>query len=220
MSSFKNEVSRALDGRLWGNGLLGRLKIVHMALNPERYITGPEQEVLQKWDELLAEGHRVAVVGNSDAHGTPMSMGPITRTIFPYEFLFRAVNTHILTPQPLSGDVQEDRKQILDAIAAGRGWVAYDMAQPTRGFRFSAKGVDKGTMGDEVTMDAGATLQALAPARADIRLIRHGQVVAEVQNEQNLTHMPVESGAYRAECRIPFEGKMRGWIFSNPIYLV
>lgn len=220
MSSFKNEVSRALDSRLWGNGILGRLKVVRMALHPERYITGPEEEALQKWDELLAQGRHIAVVGNSDAHGTKMSMGPITRTIFPYEFLFRAVNTHILTPDPLSGDLEVDRRLIVDAIATGRGWVAYDMAHPTRGFRFSGQGIDKGIMGDEIKLGAGATLQALAPVRADIRLIRHGQIVAEVQNEQNLTHMPIEPGAYRVECRIPFEGQTRGWIFSNPIYLV
>ena len=220
MSSFKNEICRGLDDMVWRNGLLARLKIVRMALHPERHIEGPEPEALDKWDELLAGGRRVAVVGNSDAHGTPMSMGPITRTIFPYEFLFSAVNTHVLTPEPLSGDLETDRRLIIDAIAAGKGWVAYDMAHPTNGFRFSGQGINKGTMGDEIKLDAGATLQILAPVKANIRLIRHGEIVAEVQNEQNLTHTPIEPGAYRAECRIPFEGKLRGWIFSNPIYLV
>ncbi|HZD11530.1 MAG TPA: hypothetical protein VE553_09320, partial [Candidatus Binatia bacterium] len=220
MSSFKNEVSRNLDGMSWRNGLLARLKIVRMALHPERYVMGPEMEVLEKWDELLAQGQRIVVVGNSDAHGTQMSMGPITRTIFPYEFLFRAVNTHVLTPEPLSGDVESDREMIVEAVAAGKGWVAYDMPHRTRGFRFTCQGRNKGTMGDEVTFDAGATLQALAPVKANIRLIRHGEIISEVQNEQNLTHMAVEPGAYRVECRITYEDKLRGWIFSNPIYLI
>lgn len=220
MSSFKNEISRSLDAMPWRNGLLARLKIVRMALHPERHVTGPEVEVLEKWDALLAEGRRIAVVGNSDAHGTRMSMGPITRTIFPYDFLFRAVNTHIMTPEPLSGDLQKDRELIIQAIAAGRGWVGYDMAHPTKGFRFTGQGRNKGSMGDEIRLDAGATLQALAPTKANIRLIRHGEIIAEVQNEQNLTHMPVEPGAYRVECRIPYEDKVRGWIYSNPIYLV
>lgn len=220
MSSFKNEVSRALDSGIWRNGLLARLKIVRMALNPERYMMGPESETLQKWDELLSQGRRVAAVGNSDAHGTIMTMGPITRTIFPYEFLFRAVNTHVLTPEPLSGELEADRQMIVEAIAAGRSWVGYDMAHPTRGFRFSGQGINKGTMGDEIKLGAGATLQALAPVRADIRLIHHGQTVAEVHHEQNLTHMPIEPGAYRVECHIPYEGHKRGWIYSNPIYLV
>ena len=216
MSSFKNELSRAVDGQ---NGLLARLSILRMALHPERYVTAPEPEVLEKWDSLLAEGKRIAAIGNSDAHGTPMSMGPITRTIFPYEFLFRAVNTHILTPQALSGDVERDRGLVHSAIGRGNAWVGYDMAHPTKGFRFSGKGQNKGIMGDRIRLDAGATLQVYAPRRAHIRLIHRGEVVAEVQNEQNLTHMPVEAGAYRAECYIPYEGQERGWIYSNPIYL-
>jgi hypothetical protein len=60
----------------------------------------------------------------------------------------------------------------------------------------------------------------LAPGRCHIRLIHGGQTVAEIQNEMNLTHTPIEPGAYRAECRTTYEGKERAWIFSNPIYLV
>ncbi len=219
MSSFKNEIGRHLDALRLNNGLLARLKIVRMALHPERYITGPEPRVLEKWDELLAEGKRVSAVGNSDAHGTPMSMGPIRRVIFPYEFLFRAVNTHVLLEKELSGDVQQDKALILGAIGKGNSWVGYDMAHPTRGFRFSGKGLTKGVMGDNVRLDAGATLQVFAPTRANLRLIHNGQVVAQIENEQNLTHTPIEAGAYRAECLIPYEGKLRGWIYSNPIYL-
>jgi hypothetical protein len=219
MSSFKNEVSRALDRVPGGNGLLGRLQMVRMALHPERYITAPEPRVLARWDELLAAGQRVAAVGNSDAHGTRMSMGPIRRIIFPYEFLFRAVNTHLLLPQPLNGNLEEDRAQILQAIGHGHGWVGYDMAHPSRGFRFSGKGVNQGIMGDEVKLGVGATLQALAPVRTQIRLVHHGDVVAAADNDQALTYTPLEPGAYRVECTITYGGKQRGWIYSNPIYL-
>jgi hypothetical protein len=74
-------------------------------------------------------------------------------------------------------------------------------------------------MGQRIQMDAGATLQVITPARANIRLIRHGELVAAIENETNLTYIPTEPGAYRVECIIPFQGKERGWIYSNPIYL-
>jgi len=148
-----------------------------------------------------------------------MSMGPIKREIYPYEFLFRAVNTHVLIPKPLSGDLDDDKKLILRAIGGGNAWVGYDMPHPTKGFKFSGKGKNKGVMGDRIKMDAGATLQVLTPARANIRLIRHGEVVAHVENETTLTHMPYKAGAYRVECEIPYLDKNRGWIYSNPIYL-
>ena len=66
---------------------------------------------------------------------------------------------------------------------------------------------------------AGATLQIKAPARCRIRVIRHGKVVAEAERDTNLAYMPSEPGAYRVECYIPYEGRERGWIYSNPIYL-
>lgn len=219
MSSFKNVVSRHLRSLRWQNGLYGRLNVLPLALHPERYIVGPEPEALARWDELLATGRRVAAIGNSDAHGTPMHLGPITREIFPYEFLFRAVNTHILLREPLTGDVARDKAMILGAVGRGNSWVGYDMAYPTKGFRFSGQGTTKGIMGDAVAMDVGATLQVLAPTRASIRVVHNGEVVASTASGQSLTHIPLAPGAYRAECSLAYEGRERGWIFSNPIYI-
>lgn len=219
MSSFKNVVSRHLRALRWQNGLYGRLNVLPLALHPERYIAGPEPEALTRWDELLATGRRVAAIGNSDAHGTPMHLGPITREIFPYEFLFRAVNTHILLREPLTGDIARDKAMILGAVGRGNSWVGYDMAYPTKGFRFSGQGTTKGIMGDTVAMDVGATLQVLAPARASIRVIHNGNVVASTTSGQSLTHVPLDPGAYRAECSLEYEGRERGWIYSNPIYI-
>lgn len=220
MSSMKNRLADALNDLRWQNRLTGNLAALRIALNPEKIITGPEPETLALWDKLLSEGRRIVAIGNSDAHGTPMSMGPISREIYPYEFLFRAVNTHVLVSEPLSGDSEHDRQLILQAIGQGHAWVGYDMPASTAGFIFSGKGLNKGIMGDEIKMDTGATLQILAPHKANIRLIRHGEVVAQVENKTTLTHVPHQPGAYRAECRISYLGQERGWIFSNPIYLI
>ena len=198
----------------------GRLSALRLALNPQSFVIGPRPETLTRWDELLAQGKRVAAIGGSDAHAFRLSMGPITRTIFPYEFLFRAVNIHLLLPSELNGDLDHDNALILSAIGQGNSWIAYDMLAPTRGFRFSGQGRSRGVMGDEVKLDVGATLQVVAPARCHIRLLRDGILVKETLNEVSLTHLPVEPGAFRVECTIPHKGKERGWIFSNPIYVV
>ncbi len=219
MSSFVNVLKREVKRMPIKHPFLAKLKALQLALNPQKYITSPEPETLALWDELLAQGKRVTAVGNSDAHGTPMNLGPIHRVIYPYDFLFRAINTHILTEKPLNGDVAHDKKLVLDAIGNGRSWVGYDMAHSTKGFRFSGQGVDKGIIGDKIRLDAGATLQTRTPIRANIRIIRHGKTVAHIENETHLTHIPIEEGAYRVECTIPYEGKERGWIYSNPIYL-
>jgi hypothetical protein len=198
----------------------GRLSALRLALNPQKYVCGPDAATLAKWDELLTQGKRVAAIGGSDAHAFRLSMGPLTRTIFPYEFLFRAVNIHLLLPAGLDGNLSHDKALILAAIGRGHSWIAYDMAGSTKGFRFTGQGRSRGIMGDEVELDAGATLQVLTPTRCHIRLLRNGAVVKETRNEVSLTHLPVETGAFRVECNVPYLGKNRSWIYSNPIYLV
>lgn len=220
MSSFINALVRALDRLPVEVELIDKIMAVRLAFNPEKYVVGPEPRTLAFWDELLAQGKQISAVGNSDAHATPMSFGPIKRVIFPYEFLFRAVNTHILLERPLTGDLAQDKKMILQAIGQGNSWVGYDMPHSTKGFRFSAASKSKGIMGQQIALDAGATLQISSPARANIRLIRHGEVVANIENDTHLTHIPTEPGAYRVECTIPYLGQERGWIYSNPIYLL
>jgi hypothetical protein len=198
----------------------GMMKSVRAAYRPEQAIVSPEPATLALWDEMLAKGRRVAVIGGSDAHGATYHVGPISRVLFPYDYLFRAVNTHVLLRQELTGRLEEDKKLILEAVGRGNSWVAYDLPHQTKGFRFSGQGRTRGIMGDEIRLDAGATLQAHAPVRCSMRLLHNGTVVASVDGDSQLTHIPVDPGAYRVECAIRFKKKQRGWIYSNPIYLV
>lgn len=199
--------------------LTSRFRAVQAALNPAKFITGPEPRTLAKWDELLKQGKRVAAVGNSDAHALSYAMGPISRIVFPYEFLFRAVNTHVLLPEELNGDVDRDKRLILNAIGRGNSWIGYDLPHPTGGFRFTGQSASRGVMGDTIKLDTGATLQVIAPSKCHIRLLHDGAIVAEIENESNLTHIPTEPGAYRVECSILYLNQERSWIYSNPIYL-
>ncbi len=201
-------------------GLLASKQVAaRYALKPDRGICGPFEETLKRWDELLAAGKRVAAIGNSDAHANPYRMGSMERVIFPYEYLFKAVNTHLYVPEPLSGDLLADRRAIYSALREGRGWVGYDLPAPTQGFRFSAQG-ERGTaiMGEEIAGGAGVTMQVRVPHKADLRVIHNGVEVARKQ-DTNLTHITNKPGAYRVEARIMHQGQWRGWIFSNPIYV-
>ena len=202
-------------------GLLkSKADALRYAYYPEHGIKGPFPDTLRKWDDLLAMGRKVVAIGNSDAHGNTYSMGPFSRCVFPYEFLYRAVNTHILLEHNLTGDAQEDQAAIYKALRQGHCFVGYDQPHPTRGFRFTAQG-EQGEvcMGDEIKTGPGITLQAAAPTRCDMRLILHGKTVKEVQDSTHIMHITRESGAYRIEATIPFKGKTRGWIYSNPIYV-
>ena len=179
----------------------------------------PIEAILRKWDELLMQA-RVVAIGGSDAHALHAHMGPLRRILYPYDFHFRAINTHVLIPDPLSGDAAVDRRLIYEALAAGHCFVGYDLPMPTRGFRFTGH-VQESTavMGDEVSDRHGVTLQAHLPAEAEIRLICNGKVIRSAKKAYALTHLAEQPGVYRIECYRRYRGLRRGWIFSNPIYV-
>jgi hypothetical protein len=200
--------------------LKNKVKAFFYAYNPKLVAHGPFPETLRRWDELLENGSKVVAIGGSDAHAFHVSMGPFRRTLFPYEFHFRAVNTHIFTPQPLSGKASTDQHMILDAIHQGHAFIGYDLPASTRGFRFSAQGVD-GTawMGDEIEVKEGVTMQIHLPQRADCHLLKNGDVVKTWRKREICTYITSDTGVYRVEVYRNYLGRNRGWIFSNPIYL-
>jgi len=180
----------------------------------------PIPDTIKKWDELLSQGQKVVAIGGSDAHALHMSMGPIHRVIFPYDFHFRTVNTHTLLEEGLNGDVQHDKTLVYKALSNGHCFVGFDMPAPTRGFRFTAQGrSDSVTMGDEIPAKGGVTLQAKLPSHAEIVLLKDGQVIQQWKNQTSGTYISTEPGVYRIEAYRRYLGKKRGWIYSNPIYV-
>ncbi len=192
---------------------------VFYAYFPEAIARGPLIETLLLWDRLLAGGQKTVAVGGSDAHARHMSLGPLRRVIFPYEYHFSAVNTHVLVPTPLLGNLANDRKMLLEALSTGHCFVGYDLASPTQGFRFSAHGREQNAvMGDEIKADGGITLQVKLPSPGEVCLLKNGKMVHSGRGEA-FTFTTDEPGVYRVEAYRRYLGRRRGWIFSNPIYV-
>jgi len=197
----------------------GKWDAVAYAYFPEFIPHGPLPETLRRWDELTCKGQRVVAVGGSDAHAQHKSLGPLHKVIFPYEYHFSTINTHTLTPTALSGDLIQDQKMVLNALAAGHCFIGNDLPAPTRGFRFSAQSKDTtAIMGDEITLTGAVTLQAKLPSANEIRLVKNGKLIKTLQGE-TLVQIIDEPGIYRIEAYKRTLGKLRGWIFSNPIYV-
>jgi hypothetical protein len=200
--------------------LRSRLHAVYYAFNPKRVARAPFPQAIKRWDDMLAEGKKVVAIGGSDAHALPARMGPLRRTVFPYDYHFRAINTHLLLPQPLSGDLHEDRRLVLEALRMGTAFIGYDLPAPTHGFRFTAQGSGGVVqMGQETTAQSGVTFQIRLPGRAECRLLKDGKVIKTWRKRENYTYITSEPGVYRVEVYIHYLGRKRGWIFSNPIYV-
>lgn len=190
------------------------------ALFPKRMSIGPLERTLTLWDELITKHKRpIVAVGGVDAHQILKRLGPITIKLYPYLHHFKSVRTHILTEKSFSGNFIEDKKLILDALRRGHCFVAYDLPHPTDGFRFSVD-TEEGhfIMGDRIKVTGGLTFQIRLPQSNLCRLFKEGKIVKEWADREVCTHLTTEKGTYRVEIYIPYKGKLRGWIFSNPIY--
>lgn len=205
MSEFKARVPNKLLG-LW------------YAYKPHLAIRGPFKATLNVWDQLLASGRHITGLGNADAHATPMSAGPLRRVVFPYTYLFRCVNTHLLLDDGLTGQVEHDRHSIYAALAKGRAWVGYDLIGATRGFRFVARSASESAdIGQEIRRVGAVNFEVDVPLPATIQVIKAGRgPIVRVKNKRGLRFTSVEAGAYRVEAY----RHGRGWIFSNPIYVL
>ena len=200
--------------------LRNKLMAIKYAYTPKTIGNGPFPEVLKKWDQLTMAGQKVVAIGGSDAHALHAKLGPLQRVLFPYEFHFRAVNTHVLTDEQLSGDQTQDRNIILDALQKGHAFIGYDLPAKTEGFRFYAQGTNQlKQMGDEISASQGVTLQIHLPQKAECRLIKDGKVINTWKDREVASFITSQPGIYRVEAYIRYRRKRRGWIFSNPIYI-
>ena len=187
---------------------------------PPWTVTAPFPETLAKWDQLLATGQKVVAIGNSDAHAMYFTLYKVLRrTVFPYYYLFRAVNTHLFLDEPLAREPGLARRQISVALQAGHCFVGYDLIGSSRGFSFTAaSGDQQAIMGDTLVLRSAATLQVVSPQPAQLRLLKDGRLLTEVRG-QSLNWTTREPGVYRMELYRRYWGWQRGWVFSNPIYI-
>lgn len=196
------------------------LHAVYYAYFPRRIARGPLPEALSKWNELLSAGKKVVAIGGSDAHGHVMHLGPLHRTVFPYEFHFSTINTHVLLPRPLGPDAASDTSLILEALRQGHCFIGYDLPAPTRGFSFIASGLESiAQMGDDLSSKGGVTFQIRLPMRTECVLLKDGKPVHIWHRHDLCTYITTEPGVYRVEVYIHYLGMKRGWIFSNPVYV-
>jgi hypothetical protein len=202
-----NHMSEWMEGLTKAN----RLKMI---LSPRKLLKGPPEATLEKWDQLCAR-RRVTGIGAIDVHAYPYRLGPFTIVIFPYKVQFKSIRTHLLMKEPLSGDVETDKRTIYRTLRAGRAFVSNYRWGDARGFRFWAQGKDEAAqMGDAVLCDQGLDLLVRTPVDCDIALIKDGHKVAEAFGRE-LFHRTDLPGIYRVEAY----RRKRGWIYSNPIRL-
>ena len=190
------------------------------ALNPAYALLGsltPPDATLAQWDRLLA-ARDVPGIAGADAHGRLM-VSKDRGVPFPsYESVFGLSVNHVLLERPLSGRADADSRAVAFALGRGRSYAALDALAPAGGFFFVAESAGRrATMGDTVRAEPAPRLRAggRLPARARLRLLRNGAVLAE--GERALERVAPGPGVYRVEVRVP--GWSVPWVLSNAIYV-
>ncbi len=185
--------------------------------HPDRWITGPDADVLKRWDQT---GRRRRCVGLSalDNHARRLPfrrwIAPLLE-IFPHDYCFRTVRTHVLAEDPFSGDAASDLPKLYHLLARGRSYVSYDYLADATGFLFTAsRDGETFQMGEEVPVGDRLLFAVTVPEPVTIRLLRDGQELASTRGSR-LEAIAGEPGVYRVEVHLAD----RPWIFSNPIYV-
>ena len=127
-----------------------------------------------------------------------------------YDRSLRFVNTHILA-RNLS------EKDLLESLAQGRVFVAFDMLADARGFDFAARGNGHtAVMGESIPLCEGLQLMGMSPLPCRFTLVRNGKTVEQV-NGRSYTYTVKEVGKYRLEAELDIAGAWTPWVYTNPI---
>ncbi len=164
--------------------------------------------VLAHWDRI-GRARRLPGWGGADAHANIRLFGERGGVVISYAQAFRAVSNYVIA-RGRSADA------IREALAEGRGWVAFESLGCAGAFRFAltdAHGRLLACPGAATPWRPGLYLEAICPGGAELRVLRDGRPLAHARGRIRL---PVRSpGVYRVEAwlgRDPF-------VFANPLYV-
>lgn len=180
--------------------------------NFAKYLSGPREETMKRWDELNLK-RRVVGIGEIDNHNKPRKIGEREIRVFPHEVAFRTVTNHVLLPAQLDKDFKKAKAQILEAIKLGHVYVSFDWwADPTE-FMFEIEEEGRlGIMGDEFELKEKAELIVTLPEKAHLLVVRNGEAIFDQEADEAILEV-TEPGVYRTEAI--HNGLV--WIVSNPI---
>jgi hypothetical protein len=190
-----------------GESLRSIPEVIRFLARPGSVLRHPPDRNVRGWDALCRERRTVAL-GGLDAHQFGKRIGPfVPIKLMSYRRSFRYIRTHVLTDDPLTGELEHDRAHVYEALRRGRCYIAVDAVAPAKGFRFWAEnGEERVEMGDEAPPGRW-TLRVELPRDARLRVFRDG---AEIDSMK-----AGKPGVYRVEA----VRSDRTWVISNPIYL-
>jgi hypothetical protein len=197
----------------WLEHLKSRINFFHL-FYPRRFLSGVDNELLVKWDNLNSRSF-ISGIGGVDAHTMKTRIGPFGLVVFPIKVELKGIRTHLFIEEAFPVDNPKHANDIvIEGLKNGRGFISNYRWGDARGARIFVEYAD-GNIGLPGPQNAGRSLPACIhvslPEKAEIRLIRNSCLFGR-KNGFSADFDISETGLYRVEIR----KRRKAWIYSNP----
>ena len=180
---------------------------------------------LSRWDELLAEGHRIAGICSVDAHSHVRITDGFALPLPTYRDLFRLARQHVFLSGDPTGDARHDADLVIEALREGRSFCSLDGFANGSGLVVRARNaVASATLGGRLAWETESVRIAVTTPQVSVpvlvRLFRDGVLVDEGPGPGYRSRPLPGPGAYRLEISLELARGVVPWIFTNPIWIV
>lgn len=183
---------------------------------------------ISNWDQVNAERPFIGFAGAEADAKTRSPFGGYWK-IPSYQVYFSIMRNHILIKSELTGNVEQDRQKVLDALKSGSFYMSLDLIGDTTGFESYL--IDKKKkilpLGTKTKLADIESFVVDLPERPltdfEVIIYRNGEKM--LSSDSLRTELTIHTaGSYRAVVRVrvdfPFEGKKWvNWILTNPVYI-
>jgi hypothetical protein len=188
----------------------------------------PDREITL-WDKLNSKQSTWGFAG-SDAESRIHIWNENYVNVPSYESLFSIVKNHVLIRSELTGQANEDRKKISEALRHGQFYVSLDILQNPTGFEAYVSSPDKTIwpLGSEIKFRDDLNFVVSLPAKPEIdfaiEIYKDGEKI--LSSTSSTTELALHApGIYRAVVRLkvplpfPDGAKWMNWVITNPVFV-
>ncbi len=224
--------TKAMSARAWNYSKVSSIwSLFIYPFNPQlalfRLFLEPSAE-LGLLDQLSLKRKIFAFAGSeASARAIPWA-GYLIR--FPsYHKTFELLSQHVLLEGELTGNLQQDKAKIFEALKKGQFYICLDLLGDPRGFyTYISSNKDIYPMGSSIKWKKNLVLKAKLPEKPkaffEIVVLKNGQRYKTFNTPE--IEVPVDGpGVYRIQVRIaqrfplPDATKWITWIYGNPYYV-
>lgn len=204
----------------WQDKLASFFRAALAIVFPAFILSGPRKETLERWDRLNLDKTRNRLIsgyGEIDNHDFRKKVFAMTFRIFPFDFAFKTVSTHILLKKELSADAEEAKTQIMESVKNSSVYIAQEKWKSSKGFEFYiTDGLKTAYSGETLEKTGPAFVKVKLPQKALIKIIHNGKELCSGFADA-FSAEAKEAGIYRVEAYQKKCFVYKPWIFSNHI---